>query len=177
MTSGSLGRGWPPVLVACAGCFAADLIALEVGPATGRGLELSVSAVATLLIPVFWLMSAFLIDRLARPMGGNAGAHAFLSSSGPSYVVLVAYPVLGVVDTALHRWVPAATSVGDPLVTILAFAAIGTFVVLTARLVQQVYGVPALNAVALAFAPYALLTALLIAVVLVISILHGIGVI
>jgi hypothetical protein len=173
----SLSRGWPPVLVACAGCFAADLVALEVGPATGRGLAISVSAVATVLIPLFWLMSAFLIDRLARPMGGNPAMHNFLDVSGPTYVVLVAYPMLGVLDTALHRWVPAATSVGDPLVTVLALAAIATFVVLTARLVQRVYRVPALNAVALAFAPYALLTALLIAVVLVVSVLHGVGLI
>ena len=176
-STSSLSRGWPPVLVASIGCFAADMVALEVGPATGRVLAISVSVVATVLIPIFWLMSAFLIDRLARPMGGNPAMHNFLDVSGPTYVVLVAYPVLGIVETAINRWVPGVTSVADPLVTVLALAAIGAFVVLTTRLVQRVYRVPALNAVALAFAPYAMLTALLIAVVLVISILHGFGLI
>jgi hypothetical protein len=175
--TGSISRGWPPVLVACVGCFAADMVALEVGPASGRGVEISVSAVATLLIPIFWVVSAFLIDRLARPMGGNAAMHTFLDGSGPIYVVLIAYPVLGALDAVVQRWLPGASPVADPLVTLIAFAAIGVFVVLTARVVHRVYQVPALNAVALTFAPYALLTALLITAILVISIIHGLGLI
>jgi hypothetical protein len=173
----SLRRGLPAVLLACIACFAFDLVSVAVAPDSGRALAVAVSAVATILIPLFWLLSAFVIDRLARPMGGHDAALEFRDGSATIYLVLVAYSAFGALETVVNRWLPSASSVLDVVITTLAFAAIGFFIVLTARLVHHVYRVPALNAVALTFFPFAVLSAVLMAAILMISILHGFGVI
>ena len=173
----SLRRGLPAVLLTCIACFTFDLVSVVVAPDSGRALAVGVSAVATILIPLFWLMSAFVIDRLARPMGGRDAAGEFRDGSAAIYLVLIAYSALGALETVVNRWLPSSSSVLDVVITTLAFAVIGLFIVLTARVVQRVYQVPALNAVALTFFPFAVLSAVLMAAILMISILHGFGVI
>jgi hypothetical protein len=173
----SLQRGLPAVLLACAACFGLDLVSVAAGPDTGRPLAIAVSALATALIPVFWLLSAFLIDRFARSMGGADAFDTFKDRSGTVYLILIIYSALGALATAGNRWLQSASGVTGAVITALAFAAIGAFIVLTARVVHTVYRVPGLNAVALTFFPYAVLSAVLMAAVLLISILHGFGVI
>ena len=159
----------------CLAIFALDVVAIEIGPAEQRPLSLWFSAAATLLIAGFWLGGGVLIDWVSRHMDRPAARSHFLARSGRVYAILIAYAVLTVASAATTRWLGSSADTIGVVLTTLALLVITAFIVATTLEVQRVYDFPALNALAVTFFPYAVISGLLIGAVLVISLLHAIG--
>jgi hypothetical protein len=150
--------------------LALDLAASIVGAAGSAAVILSVAL--PLMLVAFWLISGLLVGVGARMMGHEPRRRDLLAVTGLTFPVLVLYAVIALVQAASPHWG------GDSLATVvglLALPLVGWFVVLNAIAVRAVYDAPPLSAVALALIPYATLSAVLMVLVVVVSLLHSLG--
>jgi hypothetical protein len=150
--------------------LALDLAASIIGAAGSAAVVLSVAL--PLMLVAFWLVSGLLVGAGARLMGHEPRRRELLAVTGLTFPVLALYAVIALVQAASPHWG------GDTLATgigLLALPLVGWFVVLNAIAVRAVYDTPALSAVALTLIPYAALSAVLLLLVVVLSLLHSVG--
>ncbi|MEO8898500.1 MAG: YIP1 family protein [Candidatus Dormibacter sp.] len=150
--------------------LALDIAASIIGAAGSAAVILSIAL--PLMLVVFWLVSGLLIGAGARLMGREPRRHELLAVTGLTFPVLVLYALIALVQAASPRWGGDALAAA---VGLLALPLVGWFVVLNAIAVRAVYDTPALSAVALALIPYAALSAVLLVLVLLVSLLHSVG--
>ncbi len=151
-----------------------NLAGAVAGPADLRSGALATGVVAAVLLGCFWAMSAVLIGAGVKGMGIEPRREALLAVTGLTWPVLLTYPLLTFIQTVL-----ATGGHGDAsgLIGWLALPALIWFVALTVVAITSVYEMSAASAMALAFLPYAAMTAVLLILVLVVSGLHAGGVI
>jgi hypothetical protein len=150
--------------------LALELVSVVVGSAGSAAVALSI-AVPFMLV-IFWLVSALLVGAGARLMGYQPRRRELLAVTGLTFPVLVLYAVIALVQAASPRWG------GDALATavgLLALPLVCWFVALNAIAVREVYEAPALSAVAITLIPYAALSAVLLLLIVVLSILNSAG--
>jgi hypothetical protein len=148
------------------------LLAVAIGEGGRAAVVLSLVLPAMLLL--FWLASAVIVGAGARLFGIPSARRDLLAVSGLTFPPLILYAAIAVVQAASLHWG------GDVLSTAVGLGALPVvcwFVVLNALAVRAVYNLPALNATAIALLPYAALSAVLLLLVLVVSILHSAGVV
>ncbi len=166
----NLAVGAVIVVITGVACLGLELAAVALGGAGSAALVLSLAVPALLL--AFWLVSAVLVSAGARLMGQAPRRRELLAVSGLTFPVLVLYAAIAVVQAASPRWGGDALSTG---VGLLALPIVCWFVALNAIAVRAVYDLPGLNAVAIALIPYAALSAALLLLVIVLSVLHTAG--
>jgi hypothetical protein len=150
--------------------LALDIAATIVGAAGSAAVILSVAL--PLMLVAFWLVSGLLVGAGARMMGHEPRRRDLLSVTGLTFPVLVLYAVIALVQATSLHWGGDVLAAGTGL---LALPLVGWFVVLNAIAVRAVYDTPALSAVALTLIPYAALSAVLMVLVVVVSLLHSVG--
>jgi hypothetical protein len=160
--------------VAATGLLSLGLGLLGVAVGGGGTAAIALSLALPVMLAVFWLVSGLLVSAGARLMGMHPRRRALLAVSGLTFPPLVLYAVIVLVQAASTRWG------GDALSTAagwLALPVVCWFVALNAVAVRAVYDLPALSAVAIALLPYAALSAVLLLLVVVLSVLHSAGVV
>ncbi len=153
-------------------CLALQVIAVVVG--SGGTAALVLSIVVPALLVVFWLVSALFVSAGVRLMGLAPRRRDLLAVSGLTFPVLVLYAAIATVQAASTHWGGDALSIA---VGLFALPIVLWFVALNAIAVSAVYGLPGLNAVAIALIPYAALSAALLVLVVALSVLHAAGVV
>ena len=151
-------------------CLGLEVGAVAIGGGGAAAVALSV-AVPFMLV-VFWLVSAVLVSAGARLMGRAPRRRTLLAVSGLTFPVLAVYAGISLVQAASPHWGGGALSTA---VGLLALPVVCWFVALNAVGVRAVYDLPALSAVAIALLPYAALSAALLLLVVVLSVLHALG--
>jgi hypothetical protein len=151
-------------------CLALQLAAVAVGG--GGSAAVILSCALPLLLVVFWLASAVLVSAGARSMGRSPRRRELLAVTGLTFPVLVAYALVALVQSASSHW---GGDVLSTAVGLLALPVVCWFVALNAVAVRAVYELPGLSAVAIALIPYAALSAALLVLVIVLSVLHSAG--
>jgi hypothetical protein len=160
------------LLVVGAGALsgAVDAVATVVARAGPGGLVLS--AVLPVLFVAYWLLDAWLVDAGAALLGCNGRRRPYLAVSGLAFPPLVAYALLLLAEAAATRW--AGASVASALGW-LTLPVLGWFLFLMILAIRAVYGVPALNAFALALLPFAAIATALLVLLIVLNLLHAAG--
>lgn len=167
-----LEQGLAAVLVAGLASAGIDVLATVLGGAGFTGLLYSV--LAPVFFVLYWLFDAWLVDAGARWSGAGHRRRAYLAVSGLPFLALVAYAVLLLAEALATRWS------GSELASNLAWLSLpllAWFVGLMAASVAAVYRLPAMNAFALALLPFAAILTVLLVALLVLSLLHGLGVV
>lgn len=171
-TRPSLAAGALTVAITGLACLGLELAAVALGGGGPTAVALSIAV--PVLLAVFWLVSALLVSAGARLMGHAPRRRELLAVSGLTFPVLGLYAAIALVQAVSPRWGGDALSTG---VGLLALPVICWFVALNAIAVRAVYDLPGLSAVAIALIPYAALSAALLLLVIVISVLHSAGVV
>ncbi|MGH7721340.1 MAG: hypothetical protein ACRENL_00715 [Candidatus Dormibacteria bacterium] len=152
-------------------CLGLGLVAVAIGGRDAAAVILSIALPP--MLGLFWLASGVLVSAGARLLGRAPRRRELLAVSGLTYPVLVLYAIIALVQAASPGWGGAALSTA---VGLLALPVVSWFVALNAVAVHAVYDVPALSAVAIALLPYAALSAVLLLLVIVLSVLHSLGI-
>ena len=141
-------------------------------PAAG----LVISLLLAPLLVGFWLASAALVDAAARLMGGSPNRGAIRRRTAFAFPVLIVYAGITLAQAALDRagGTAASLSLGLGLVNL---AVLLWFIVVNAVAVHTVYGLSAPNAGLAALVPFAALSGVLFAFVVLASMLHVAGLI
>ncbi len=150
--------------------LALSLLALAVGGGGTAALVLSLAL--PVMLAIFWLLSALLVGGGVRLMGLPPRRRELLAVSGLTFPPLVLYAVVSVVQAASTRWGAGVLSTAAGW---LALPVVCWFVALNAIAVRAVYDIPALSAVAIALLPFAALSAVVMLLVVLLSILHAAG--
>jgi hypothetical protein len=158
------------VVITGLACLGLEVAALAIGGGSSAALILSI--VVPVLLVVFWLVSGLLVSAGARLMGHAPQRRELLAVSGLTFPVLVVYAAIALVQAVSPRWGGDALSTG---VGLLALPLVCWFVALNAIAVRAVYDLPGLSAVAIALIPYAALSAALLLLVILLSVLHTVG--
>jgi hypothetical protein len=144
------------------------------GRAAAPAAAIAVSLLLPVLLTLFWLASAALIDAAARVMGAPVGQSSFRALSGYAYPVMVVYAAVIVVQSAADR----ATGTADAatMIGVLNLLVLVWFVGLNAVAAQVTYRLPPLHAAVAAMLPYAALSGLLMLLIVVASVAQTLGV-
>ncbi|MFN2452123.1 MAG: hypothetical protein ABR541_07215 [Candidatus Dormibacteria bacterium] len=135
-------------------------------------------AISLLLVPLllgFWLASALLIDVAARVMGVASDRGAIRRLTAFAFPVLVVYAAVTLGQACLDRAGGTAASLSLAL-GLLNLVVLFWFIAVTAVAARTAYELPAPHAALAALFPYAALSGLLFAFVVIASILHALGV-
>src|SRR5262249_25950387 len=125
-------------------------------PSGDQAFGVLYSVIAALALVGFWWFSSRIIDRFAVRLGGPTERATFQRVNGFVYLVLVVYAALGLLQAGLLRAPSSDTAAfGAMIAGGLALCVLVWFIVLTGVAVHTVYRLPALNAAAIALAPYA----------------------
>jgi hypothetical protein len=151
-------------------CLGLELLAAAVGRGGSAAVGLSIAF--PVMLAVFWLADGVLVGAGARLMGLAPRRRDLLAVSGLTFPVLVLYAVIALLQAASPRWGGTVLSTAAGL---LALPVVCWFVALNAVAVRAVYNLPALSATAIALLPYAALSAVLLLLVVVVSVLHALG--
>jgi Yip1 domain len=165
-----LAAGVAAVAVTGALSLGLGLLAVVVGGGGTAAVVLSLAV--PVMLAVFWLVSGVLVSAGARLVGVAPRRRELLAVSGLTFPPLVLYAAIALVQSASTHWG------GDTLSTVVGWLALPVvcwFVALNTVAVRAVYDLPALSAVAIALLPYAALSAVLLLLVVVLSILHAAG--
>lgn len=149
-----------------------DLAAALIGGAGSAAVVLSLAL--PVMLVAFWLVGGVLVGAGARMLGRDPRRRDLLAVSGLTFPVLVLYAVIALVQAASPHWG------GDTLsaaIGLLALPLVCWFVILNTIAVRALYDAPALSAVAITLLPYAALSAVLLLLVIVLSVLHAAGVV
>lgn len=168
----SLVRGAATVVGSGVVCLALEVTGAVLGNDGTAALALSLAA--PLLLVAFWLASALLVGAGARLMGWPPSRSELLAVTGLTFPVLTLYALIALLQSAGPRvgGGTVATVAG-----LFALPVIAWFVVLNAIAVGAVYRSSAMPAVAIALLPYAALSAVLLALIVLLSLLHAAGVV
>lgn len=160
--------------VAVTGLVSLGLGLLAVAVGGGGRAAVVLSLALPVMLVMFWLASAVIVGAGARLFGISSRRRALLAVSGFTFPPLILYAAIGVVQAASLHWGGDVLSIA---VGLAALPVVGWFVVLNALAVRAVYNLPALSATAIALLPYAALSAVLLLLVVVVSVLHSAGVV
>ncbi len=155
--------------------FALGAAANALGGGSASGLVVAASLPA--LFAAYWVLEAWLVDAGARMLGRAGRRRTYLATSGYAFPAWIAYAVLSLAEALSLRLAGGAGATLASALAWLTLPVLGWFVVLSVLAIIAVYGVPALNALALALLPYAVLTAALLVIGLTLSALHAGGVV
>lgn len=169
-----LGYGLLAVLASGAASLVLGVVAnaLIGGDASGAVVAASLPA----LFLAYWLLEGWLVDAGAGMLGRSGRRRTYLAVSGFAFPAWVAYALLSLVESA---FIHAGGGAGAAIASALAWTTLPVlawFVVLTVLAIRAVYGVPLLNALALALLPYAMLTAALLVLGIALGALRAAGV-
>lgn len=151
-------------------CMLLELLAVRVGGGDSAAVGLSIAV--PVMFAAFWLVSGLLVGAGARLLGLLPQRRRLLAVTGLTFPVLVLYAVVGLIQAASPHLG------GDALATVaglLALPVVGWFVAVNAVAVRAVYDTSPLSAVAITLLPYAALSAVVLLLVVVVSVLHGLG--
>lgn len=148
-----------------------ELAAAIVGQSGQAGVVLSL--LLPLLLLAFWFFGAVLVGAGAQLMGQPRRRAELLAVTGLTYPVLVLFALIALLQAASPHLGGDALAVG---VGLFALPLLGWFIALNAVAISAVYRTPPISALALTLLPYAALSALLLVLVVVISLLHAAGV-
>jgi hypothetical protein len=173
---GPVSAGWVVLLTgAIAGGIGAAATVVEpvgriAGGDAGRHAGVVLSALLPLLLLVTWLVDAFIVDAGARAMGAPSRRREYLVASGFAVPVFVAFEAVSLVASVLdaHGAADVAVAVGY-----LKWAVLAWYVVLLTLAARAIYELPVLGALTAALLPYAAMTAMLVLVVAVLSVLYS----
>ena len=170
-----IGPAATAVVLSALVCLELDIGAAFLEPASSRGTTFAVSGAATVLLVGFWLLSAAVIDKTARAMGAPSRRRRFLAASGHSFVVLIVYAAIGLLQAAALHGLGDNGELVAMLAGYVALGVLGWFVALNCGAIAAVYELPFISAFALALLPFALLSAAVMVLVVVISGLSAAG--
>ncbi|MBV8445419.1 MAG: hypothetical protein JOZ92_05830 [Candidatus Dormibacteraeota bacterium] len=164
--------------VAGCGVASAALGALANALAGGGPSGAYVAAALPLLFLVFWLLQAYCVDAAAGMVGRSGRRRELLLATAPTFPAWILYALLGLAEAlAIHL---AAGSTGQSVASGLQWLTLpilALLLALTVMAIRGVYRVSGLNAFAFALLPYAMLTAAILVLSLVLSGLHAAGVV
>jgi len=171
------GGGRTPALgvVTASGLIAAAVSVLSssiAGSAVGPGTLVTVMLIPP-LFALLWLLGVRLIDVGARLMERKSQRATLLCASSVASPILVVATCVGLVQSALVRGGASPDTVA--LVGVLALLVLCWYIAIVGMAVSHVYDVSTAPALALALLPFAALAAAVMVYVLVISALHGLG--
>lgn len=151
-------------------CLALELSAAAIGGGGSAAVGLSIAV--PLMLALFWVAGAVLVGAGARLLGLAPRRRDLLAVSGLTFPVLVLYAAIALLQSASPHWGgnTLATAVG-----LLALPVVCWFVALNAVAVRALYNLPGMSATAIALLPYAALSAVLLLLVVVLSLLHALG--
>jgi hypothetical protein len=147
-----------------------DLAAVAVGG--GGTAAVALSLAIPFMLVAFWLVSGLLVGAGARLMGLEPRRRDLLAATGLAFPVLVLYSLIALIQAASTHWGGDALAIA---VGLGALPLVCWFVVLNSIAVRATYDTPALSAVAITLIPYAALSAVLLLLVIVLSVLHSAG--
>lgn len=157
--SGATARGGLSIVLASAG--AVTLLDLATSAVVGQGIPQAMVAAVTLglLTVAFWAGSARLIARLARTMEHSGTEGELARASANAYPVLAGFALLDLIQALLAHggFTGVAGAVGWLAVPLLV-----VFIGLTVLAVERVHRAPFFTAFSLALLPYALVSAALL---------------
>lgn len=151
-------------------------VAVEPGNAAQQGADVGASVTLPLLFAGFWLIDALVVDAVAQVMGRPSRRRRYLEVSGYAWPVLAVFGVVRLLQASLDRAAATPGSTAGIALGLLTYALLAWFLVLVTTAVQAVYELPALSALAAALSPLAVVAALIMALVVVGTVLHGVGV-
>jgi Yip1 domain len=166
------------VLAVGVACLAISLAAVATEPATGqeRAADIGFSAALPPLFLGVWLLDALVVDAVAQLMGRPSRRRRYLEVSAYTLPVLAVCELVRLVQAAIDR---AAGAGGDAAATAVGFlylAVLAWFVVVVTATIRAVYDLPAASALAAALSPPAVVATLLLALLVVATALHLLGV-
>ncbi|HEX3607765.1 MAG TPA: YIP1 family protein [Candidatus Dormibacteraeota bacterium] len=166
------------VVLTGAASMALSLAAVAVEPAGAgqHGADVGASVVLPALFAGFWLIDALVVDAVAQLMGRPSRRRRYLEVTGYAWPVLAVFAVVRLGQALVDRAAGIPGSTAGNALGFLDFALLAWFLVLVTTAVQAVYELPAASALSAALAPLAVVAALLMLLIVVGTILHGVGV-
>jgi hypothetical protein len=167
-------------LVAGTGAVSAGLslaaVFVEPQNAGQRGADVAASVTLPLLFAGFWLIDALIVDAVSQLMGRPTRRRRYLEVSAYTWPVLSVFEVVRLLQAFVDRAAGTPASAAGNAVGFVDFLLLGWFLVLATTVVQAVYDLPAASALAAALSPLAVVATLLMVLLVVGTILHGVGV-
>jgi hypothetical protein len=167
-------------LVAGTGAVSAGLslaaVFVEPQNAGQRAADVAASVTLPLLFAGFWLIDALIVDAVAQLMGRPTRRRRYLEVSGYTWPVLTVFEGVRLLQAFVDRAAGTPASAAGNAVGFVDFLLLGWFLVLATTVVQAVYDLPAASALAAALSPLAVVATLLMVLLVVGTILHGVGV-
>jgi len=160
--------------VVVAGVVSAGIELVATMFAGGGEAGLLLSSLLPVFFVAYWLLDAWLVDAGAGLSGSGGRRREYMAVSGLAFLSLIAYALLSLLEAAAARWSGNALASALGWLTLPALA---WFVALMVLAINAVYGVPALNAFALALLPFAAIATALLLTAIVLSVLHALRVI
>ncbi len=151
-------------------------IAVEPGNAGQRAADVGASATLPLLFVGFWLIDALVVDAVAQLMGRPSRRRRYLEVSAYAWPVLAVFGVVRLLQACVDRAAGTPASTGGIVLGFLNYALLAWFLVLITTAVQAVYELPALSALTAALSPLAVVAVMIMALVVVGTLLHAVGV-
>ncbi|HEY0408970.1 MAG TPA: YIP1 family protein [Candidatus Dormibacteraeota bacterium] len=151
-------------------------VAVEPGNAGQRAADIGASATLPLLFAGFWLIDALVVDAVAQLMGRPSQRRRYLEVSAYAWPVLALFGVVRLLQAALDRAAGMPGSAGGIALGILNYALLAWFLVLITTAVQAVYRLPAASALVAALSPVAMVAVAIMALLVVGTLLHAVGV-
>jgi hypothetical protein len=151
-------------------CLGLELAAAVVGRGGSAAIGLSIAA--PVMLAAFWLISALLVGAGARLMGFDPRRRELLAVTGLTFPVLTLYALITLLQALSSRWGGDALAVSAGL---FALPVVAWFVALNVVAVRALYDTAPLSALAITLLPYAALSAVLLLLIIVLSLLHAAG--
>jgi len=142
----------------------------------GRG-ALAVSGVLPLLFAGYWLLEAYCVDSAAAMLGSSGRRPTLRAVTAYTFPAWLAYALLGLVEAVAARYLGAAGGTLAGGLQWLTLPVLAWFILLSIISIREVYGCSLLNAFAFALLPYALLSAAVLVLGVVLGALHNGGVV
>jgi hypothetical protein len=151
-------------------------VAVEPGNAGQRAADIGASVTLPLLFAGFWLIDALVVDAVAQLMGRPSQRRRYLEVSAYAWPVLALFGVVRLLQASLDRATGMPGSTAGIALGILNYALLAWFLVLITTAVQAVYQLPAASALVAALSPLAMVAVAIIALLVVGTLLHTVGV-
>jgi hypothetical protein len=151
-------------------------IAVEPGNSGQRAADVGASLTLPLLFVGFWLIDALVVDAVAQLMGRPSRRRLYLAVSAYAWPVLAVFGMVRLLQAGVDRAAGAPASTGGIVLGFLNYALLAWFLVLITTAVQAVYELPAQSALTAALSPLAVVAVMIMALVVVGTLLHAVGV-
>jgi Yip1 domain len=155
------------------GVVSAGLGLLAVWLSAAPESAVQVAAALPLLFLAYWLIEAFGVDAVAGMVGRSGRRSLMRAVSGFTFPAWVLYAILGVAEALAIRLGGGAGGSTASALQWLTLPILAWFLLLSVHAIRAVYRVSALNAFAFALMPYAMLTAAILVLSIVLTALQG----